>query len=102
MRAFRCALLLLAFSAAQSCAAGQSDACEGISHDGAVRMASEAREDRLFGTGANPRDASFKTAPITDVKLAEGGYAATVTFTDPNGRTITALIHTDCYIGWTS
>lgn len=102
MRAFRCALLLLTFSAAQSCAAVQSDACEGISRDEAVKMALEAREDLLFGTGANPRDATFRTAPITDVKLADGGYAAKVTFTDRNGRTITTLIHTDCYIGWTS
>jgi len=65
-------------------------------------MALDAREDLLFGDGANPRESSFVNTPVTDVKLADGGYAAKVTFTDSSGRTITTLIHTDCYIGWTS
>ena len=92
--------MLLASAAAQSCGVVQSDACEGISHDEAVRLALEAREDLLFGVGANPRNASFATAPITSVELGEG-YAAKVTFTDLKGRTKTTLIHKDCYIGWT-
>lgn len=101
MKTVRCIVLFLASAAVQSCGAVPSNSCEGITHEEAVRTALEAREDLVFGVGANPRVASFATAPITEVKLAAGGYAAQVTFTDSSGRTITTLIHTDCYIGWT-
>lgn len=103
MKTVRCVVLFLASAAVQSCGAVHSNACEGISHEEAVRTALKAREDLVFGVGANPREASFATAPITEVELAAQaeGYGAKVTFTDPNGRTMTTLIHTDCYIGWT-
>ena len=101
MSTVRGIVLFLAFAAVQSCGAVPSNSCEGISHEEAVRTALEAREDLVFGGGANPREASFATAPITEVKLAGEGFAAKVTFTDASGRTMTTLIHTDCYIGWT-
>ena len=66
-------------------------------------MSLQARDELVSGTGANPRNASFAAAPITEVELGAQaeGYAAKVTFTDFNGRTIKTLIDTDCYIGWT-
>lgn len=102
MKPGRCIVLFLASVAVQSCGAIPSNSCEGIAHEVAVRKALEARQDLVFGSGANPRFASFATAPITEVRLAADGYAAKVTFTDSSGRTMTTLIHTDCYIGWTA
>lgn len=37
----------------------------------------------------------------TGVLLRDGGYAAKVEFKGLSGRRLVALIHDDCYIGWT-
>ena len=81
---------------------GGVDQCKGISANEAIGMARDEmrgmlqRSTRDYQANyANDQAVAVRIGPQTN------GYAANVEFRGRDGDTLIALIHDDCYTGWT-
>lgn len=52
-------------------------------------------------TTAYASNFDIETAEFVRIDKETNGYVANVGFKGHDGRTLVALIHADCYIGWT-
>lgn len=71
-----------------------------MSQSHAVALAVEQKRGMLGRSVQSERD-NFADG-VAHVAQDSKGYVAKVGFKGKDGRTLVALIHEDCYVGWTS
>jgi hypothetical protein len=84
------------------CAGGCGDRCEGLTADGALQMARDAKAGML-SRSTDRYAANFPSDAPVFVRLGAeaNGHAASVGFKGRDGTILIALIDTDCYVNWT-
>jgi hypothetical protein len=96
------ALGLMAALASPSCSASDSIECSALTGNQYLDMAREAKHGMLQRSRAEEqRNFRRDEAVLAGIGPTANGHAAIVDFTGQDGRRLTALIHDDCYIGWT-
>lgn len=87
---------------AATCGGEGDPQCESISRAEALRIAEDAKLVMLRrSTAAYASNFDIETAEFVRIDKETNGYVANVGFKGRDGRTLVALIHADCYIGWT-
>lgn len=96
------ALGLMVVLTAPSCSASDSIECSALTGDQYLSMARAAKHGMLQRSRAEEQQ-NFKSdeAVLAGIGVTANGHAAIVDFTGQDGERLTALIHDDCYIGWT-
>jgi hypothetical protein len=95
-------LILAAVGGLTSCAQPRSEECAVITRDRAIRIADTAKRGML-SRSADAVEANFAESAARVEALNDGrGYGAQVAYVGQDGRTFVALIHEDCYVGWTT
>ena len=94
-------ILLAVVGGLSSCVQSPSNECTAIPREQAVSIADAAKEGMLSrSTTAVEQNFAESSAQVR--ALNDGrGYGAQVSYRGDDGQTLTALIHEDCYVGWT-
>lgn len=83
------------------CAQPLSNECAAITHQQAVGIADAAKQGML-SRSLSSVERNFTASPAHVEALNDGrGYGAQVAYRGNDGQTLIALIHEDCYVGWT-
>jgi hypothetical protein len=83
------------------CAQLPSNECAAITHEQAVSIADAAKQGML-SRSLSSFERNFRASSAHVEALNDGrGYGAQVGYRGNDGQTLIALIHEDCYVGWT-
>ncbi len=84
-----------------SCAQTPSNECAAIDREQAIRIADTAKQSML-SRSTSAVENNFEASSAHVLSMNDGGFAAEVAYSGRDGKTLIALIHDDCYVGWTS
>ena len=95
-------ILLLVAGGLSNCAQPASTECKAITREQAASIADAAKRGML-SRSTDVVEQNFAASSARVAALNDGrGYGAQVSYQGIDGQTLTALIHEDCYVGWTN
>jgi hypothetical protein len=94
-------IVIASVGALHGCAQPPSNECAAITHEEAVSVADVAKQHMLSRSRLSVQQ-NFATSSAWVDALNDGrGFGAQVAYRGKDGTTLVALIHEDCYVGWT-